>query len=1068
MDTVIKTIIIWVGSLFWTYLMTPLVWLLELEFELLKLVSRYNNFSSEAGVTLGWIALRDLSNMFFILVFLVIGFATILRISSYGYQQLLRKTIIIAILINFSKTIVGFIIDVVQVIMLTFIAAVDEIMSGGLVVAIGLHNLFSLDLKAISDQPTMDFVVALVMGAALVAILLVVVGVMVMMLLMRIVALWVAIILSPLAFFASIFPATQSFYNQWLKQLGTNLVTGPMLAFFLWLTFAIVGNGEAYRSFMENKVGGGPTEFLGTSNMVNYIVSIAMLLMGIKVAARSGAAGANIAAKGMDKIQSTASKLARRYPKAAAMRMANWGAGKLIDEKGNPRDTWAGRRFNSLSTKPFWGGKMQRGLMRVQGRNAARISQEAAEDEKYINPKQRKAYYDTLTRQSVKPEEVGFGIGRVAKWAGLGKSERLGKILQGSSSWAGGHFDSEIKKAVVMSDRNEINNQGEADFVAKQLERVNDQPRLDRLRKQWANTYSSDEEVDRSFNESTFGEIMRNQKAEAALDENGKVTDGARMLIEGAWRDKDTVGYDMYKGILSLPKKVRVAWSQAMQQVAEENADMLKDVEKYGKVVKTKVNEKTGVEEVELNEKGAIQMNTDHEMVKSEGALLPYPHLAGNIHNGIANQMEELFAKDKIGLPSDYIDNLKQRGGESNKNFEARILQSKNDWAENDKKLADGNISTQEFYKTRRNIMGMYTDEEAKEKTADPLARIEAAKEKRDSGQISQEQYDQDTKNDRKFVSGVYQSPLLHLDEKQVEIAALVGKHIKPAPERGKAEAEKVTDEKVEELAKEKMKKEEGGKILGAYGQPVVRSEAETKKLYEEKKAEAKKELEKKSGEKAARQQKELDDKYDKEVIQYNLDTKDLEETIKKGLSEIAKSQEQNRLDTIDVDIKDAHNKGDKNRETVLLAEKESITAVQNKRRREILGLETSNTRNYIQKAILKDATDGFDYSRLQEMPIHEQLARDLFKELARVATQDQQREMLQASNPNQIELFAKTLVPTGQKLNKAIVDNLTPNLKEDLFRLMHVMRDMQEGMSEVAAIAKAAAMDMKELSNIK
>ena len=74
-----------------------------------------------------------------------------------------------------------------------------------------------------------------------------------------------------------------------------------MLAFFLWLTLSIVSNGTAYSNFLgEHNLDVQATEFLGTSNMVNYIIAISLLLMGIKTAAASGAAGANFAAKGMD------------------------------------------------------------------------------------------------------------------------------------------------------------------------------------------------------------------------------------------------------------------------------------------------------------------------------------------------------------------------------------------------------------------------------------------------------------------------------------------------------------------------------------------------------------------------------------------------------------------------------------------------------------------------------------------------------------------------------------------------------------------------------------------------
>ena len=65
---------------------------------LLFVVARYNDFINEPLVTQGWILVRDLCNMFFILIILVIAFATILRIESYNAKKLLPKLLIMVII----------------------------------------------------------------------------------------------------------------------------------------------------------------------------------------------------------------------------------------------------------------------------------------------------------------------------------------------------------------------------------------------------------------------------------------------------------------------------------------------------------------------------------------------------------------------------------------------------------------------------------------------------------------------------------------------------------------------------------------------------------------------------------------------------------------------------------------------------------------------------------------------------------------------------------------------------------------------------------------------------------
>ena len=69
----------------------------------------------------GWKIVRDLTNVFFVLVLLIIAFATILRIETYGMKALLPKLIIAALLINFSLVISYVFLDFAGVITNTFL-----------------------------------------------------------------------------------------------------------------------------------------------------------------------------------------------------------------------------------------------------------------------------------------------------------------------------------------------------------------------------------------------------------------------------------------------------------------------------------------------------------------------------------------------------------------------------------------------------------------------------------------------------------------------------------------------------------------------------------------------------------------------------------------------------------------------------------------------------------------------------------------------------------------------------------------------------------------------------------
>ena len=79
------------------------------------------SFTNAIIVQTGWHITRDLANMFFILILLIIAFATVLRIQSYAIQQLWWKVLVAALLINFSLVIAGFVVDFSQILTTFFI-----------------------------------------------------------------------------------------------------------------------------------------------------------------------------------------------------------------------------------------------------------------------------------------------------------------------------------------------------------------------------------------------------------------------------------------------------------------------------------------------------------------------------------------------------------------------------------------------------------------------------------------------------------------------------------------------------------------------------------------------------------------------------------------------------------------------------------------------------------------------------------------------------------------------------------------------------------------------------------
>jgi len=304
------------------YVISAFVWIIgKILIQLINLViwvAQYNDFINSNAVKSGWGILRDVCNMFFILILLVIAFATTLNRESYAMKALLPKFIIAAILINFSKLICGIIIDFAQVIMLTFVNGFRDIGGGNLADMLGISKLLSMSEGKCGETEVTAFSVVGTYILALVYVIVatVVITVILFILVMRMVMIWIYVVLSPMAWLLSVLPATQKYANQWWQQFSEAVASGPILAFFIWLSFASVTVGTTGQQLLGNvtKPTAGANESgydvltsdcagasdAGTAeNMLKFVISIGLLMGGLMVTKQMGGAIGGIAGGGM-------------------------------------------------------------------------------------------------------------------------------------------------------------------------------------------------------------------------------------------------------------------------------------------------------------------------------------------------------------------------------------------------------------------------------------------------------------------------------------------------------------------------------------------------------------------------------------------------------------------------------------------------------------------------------------------------------------------------------------------------------------------------------------------------
>ncbi|RLC37740.1 hypothetical protein DRH27_03640 [Candidatus Falkowbacteria bacterium] len=275
--------------------------------DVLVKVASFNNITNVPAVTIGWGLVRDLCNMFFILILLVIAFATILKLENYSIKRLLPKLLIMAVLINFSRTICGIIIDFGQVIMITFVNGFGQYGANNLVNTFQIKQFLAFtDKSAEADViGAWETAGAIMAGFFAMLITFIVVLVMLAVLVMRVVMLWVYVILSPIAFLVEAFPAAKKFFSFWddfIKQV----VVGPLLAFFIWL--ALTTAHASSNALSSDAIGAGGEICAGQNSLFcsgsffTYIITIALLVGGLIVTQKMGGMAGKAAGAGMGAI----------------------------------------------------------------------------------------------------------------------------------------------------------------------------------------------------------------------------------------------------------------------------------------------------------------------------------------------------------------------------------------------------------------------------------------------------------------------------------------------------------------------------------------------------------------------------------------------------------------------------------------------------------------------------------------------------------------------------------------------------------------------------------------------
>lgn len=425
--------------------------LLLIAISILIKVAGFNEFVDANVVQIGWVIMRDVANLIIVIALLIIAFYTTINKKSYHYQTMLPKLILAAILVNFSKSIAGILIDLSQVLMMYFVHAFESIAAGNITYGFGIEDIIGVSktLQGVEGAEVNDWTVlgSVALGVILVTFALGVIVSMAIMLLARIVRIWLLIIFSPLAYVSNLIPGgLQGLSSKWWGDFSKQLTFGPTLAFLFWLAMSVLSqithDNHLVKleldkaTYLQGTTGSAvdyayfASQISSPQRIFDYMVTAALLIFCMVTAKQAGVAGSQYAGKIHSRIDNAGRWIARRPQvwgqrglKRAGESYAGQGVRALV-QRG--RETKLGKvmgldkehKESQLAKKRAWAeeriGGQKGAIERNEWTRAMVAMKKADEAGAFKNEKTTQDFAETAIKKGNRDEAIA-GLQRLAK-----------------------------------------------------------------------------------------------------------------------------------------------------------------------------------------------------------------------------------------------------------------------------------------------------------------------------------------------------------------------------------------------------------------------------------------------------------------------------------------------------------------------------------------------------------------------------------------------------------------------------------------------------------------------------
>ena len=291
----------------------------------------YTNPSTNPIIKVGLDITKNFVNLGLVVILIFIAISISLQLKDYASKKTLIKLIIIALLVNFAPVICGLIVDAANITMNFFLQGIRSDISGALT-DISSESLIGALVRPDTVNPLSLLVRGTVMTGLYFSIGLAFL-LMVFVFVFRYIAIWLLVILSPLAFVAWILPATKKVWDMWWKQLVQWSIVGIPMAFFLYLAANAV---PVIRGRFESQVRipGADASVVGiVDQSFPYFVIAAFIYLGFFIGLKATAFGSSSAIRAAQWSRKKAQAYGWKGTKATAKTTAASVAGAVRGAK---------------------------------------------------------------------------------------------------------------------------------------------------------------------------------------------------------------------------------------------------------------------------------------------------------------------------------------------------------------------------------------------------------------------------------------------------------------------------------------------------------------------------------------------------------------------------------------------------------------------------------------------------------------------------------------------------------------------------------------------------------------